>query len=131
MNLRHIVRRAFAEGKLPTARKRQQWLARDQFDQVVSTLRSGDIAIDCGANLGVHTRSLAATGATVHAFEPDPYTFKCLREAMKGAPNVHLINSAVSVCDGPGVLYRARGFDTDPAHLRSEEHTSELQSLRH
>lgn len=117
MSLSHIVGRSVAEGKFPTVRRRQKWLARHQFNQVLGSLDSDDIAIDCGANLGVFTRLLAATGATVYAFEPDPYTFGCLRESMKGAPNVSLINSAVSVCDGDGVLYRAFGFDTDPTYL--------------
>jgi FkbM family methyltransferase len=117
MNLREVVGRAFAEGKIPTARRRQKWRVRQQFDQIVSTLGSDDIAIDCGANLGVFTRSLAAAGATVYAFEPDPYTFGRLREAVQDAPNVHPINSAVAVCDGIGMLYRASGFDADPEHF--------------
>ena len=34
-----------------------------------------DVVFDCGANVGDVTAPLAATGATVHAFEPDPFAF--------------------------------------------------------
>lgn len=65
-------------------------------------LGPGDIAIDCGANLGAITRILAASGAEVHAFEPNPDAFAHLARAVAGQPNVHLHPQAV--LDRPGRL---------------------------
>ncbi|MFM7443241.1 MAG: FkbM family methyltransferase, partial [Tabrizicola sp.] len=39
---------------------------------IAAMLRPGDVAVDCGANRGDVTAVLAASGAVVHAFEPDP-----------------------------------------------------------
>ena len=43
-------------------------------------LGRGDLAIDCGANVGHVTAALARTGAEVHAFEPNPQAFSALVE---------------------------------------------------
>ncbi len=76
------------------------------FNRMVAQLGPGDIAIDLGANVGDVTAQLAATGATVHAFEPDPETFGHLRAAMGGQDNVVLHNAAVGGRDGTVTLYR-------------------------
>lgn len=41
-------------------------------------LATGDVVIDIGANIGEFSLGAAATGATVHAIEGDPFVFKCL-----------------------------------------------------
>ena len=61
-----------------------------------------DIAIDCGANLGVITTVLARSGAQVHAFEPNPDAFASLSAKVAGMANVHLHQQAV--LDKPGTL---------------------------
>ena len=58
-------------------------------------LGPGDIAIDCGANVGNVTEHLAAGGATVHAFEPNPYAFAQLAERFAGRDNIHCHPQAV------------------------------------
>lgn len=65
-------------------------------------LGPGDIAIDCGANLGAITRILAKGGAEVHAFEPNPDAFAALSRATHDMPNVTRHNKAV--LDKPGRL---------------------------
>lgn len=82
---------------------------------VCAMLRPGDIALDCGANMGVVTRQLAATGADVIAYEPDPYAFGKLREEFDGTGNVELVNAAVGASDGTVQLMRADNFDENPA----------------
>lgn len=79
-----------------------------QFNQVVASLRPGDIAVDLGAHVGTFTRRMAATGATIHAFEPDPIAFGILRDNVAGLPNVVVHNAAVAGRDGTAVLYRPR-----------------------
>ncbi|MDB6155087.1 MAG: hypothetical protein JWL90_3540 [Chthoniobacteraceae bacterium] len=62
---------------------------------VCAGLKAGDVAIDCGANVGDMTALMAATGATVYAFEPNPAAFGVLSARFKNATNVHCLNQAV------------------------------------
>lgn len=84
------------------------------LDGILALLRPGDIVIDCGANLGEVAAPLAATGAEVHAFEPDPYAFAKLSERLGGADNVTLHQQAVSTEAGTLRLMRAANFDDNP-----------------
>jgi FkbM family methyltransferase len=89
---------------------------------VTSFLRPGDVAVDCGANCGDVTAVLAETGATVHAFEPDPFNFEKLQDRFAGAANVHLHAAAVGVTAGSVRLMRAANWDQNP-HLASVKST--------
>lgn len=62
------------------------------------TLTEADIAVDCGANVGDVTAHLSESGATVYAFEPNPYAFAALSRRFADRPNVH--------CRQQGVLDR-------------------------
>ena len=55
-----------------------------------------DIIIDCGANVGDMTSRFARTGATVHAFEPNPLCFAFLTRRFAMFPNV--------ICHHNGVM---------------------------
>lgn len=81
---------------------------------VVAMLRQGDVVVDCGANQGDITDQLAATGAIVHAFEPDPYNLQKLKARFAGAENVHLHAAAVGVGSGTIRLMRAANWDANP-----------------
>ncbi|MCF1708449.1 FkbM family methyltransferase [Tabrizicola sp. J26] len=81
---------------------------------VAAMLRPGDLAIDCGANVGVVTAVLAETGADVIAYEPDPFAFGQLSERFSGHPRVTLINAAVGTSSGTVRLMRAGNFDQNP-----------------
>lgn len=93
---------------------RPGWRAQYLLDRVARTLRPGDVVIDCGANLGAVTRRLAARGATVYAFEPDPYSFGRLVQAVADLDNVKPIHAAVGDSDGQVELYRSPDFDQRP-----------------
>lgn len=80
--------------------------ARAEFDRLAASLAPGDIAIDLGANVGDFTRRLAATGAEVHAFEPDPETFAVLSDRMSHLPNVRLHNKAAGAAAGSVPIFR-------------------------
>jgi FkbM family methyltransferase len=92
---------------------RKAW-ADGYLTAVAAMLRPGDLAIDCGANMGVVTEVLAATGADVIAFEPDPFAFRTLEQKFAGMPNVTLVNAAVGVGSGSVRLMRADNFGDNP-----------------
>jgi FkbM family methyltransferase len=51
-----------------------------------------EIIIDCGANVGDVTSVFARSGATVYAFEPNPYVFKVLSRRFRAMRSVHCLN---------------------------------------
>lgn len=88
--------------------------AKGYLSGICAMLRPGDLVIDCGANMGVVTDTLAQTGADVIAFEPDPWAFGKLKERFANTENVTLINAAVGVGTGTVRLMRAANFDKNP-----------------
>lgn len=66
-------------------------------------VRSGDVVLDCGANVGVYTRHALDAGArTVVAIEPAPENIDCLRR-----------NFADEVKAGRVIIYPKGVWDTD------------------
>ena len=97
------------------ARRRQARIrAQGMLQGVVSMLRPDDVVFDCGANVGEVTAQLVASGAQVHAFEPDPLAFAKLSERFVDAANLSLYNLAVATENGRARLHRAEDFDADP-----------------
>lgn len=101
-------------GRPPNARRVRIWRARAAFDRAARALRPGDVAIDCGANVGRYTEILARSGCIVHAFEPDPVAFAELFVRFADRSNVTLHQAAVGVAEGEATLYRVKDFDADP-----------------
>lgn len=85
-----------------------------RFDSVVAQLDENSLCLDMGANAGLFTVQMAKTGATVHAFEPDPHAFKLLEAAAAPYANVHLHNAAIGPRDGTLTLTRDKNFADDP-----------------
>lgn len=81
--------------------------SRFMLRQAVHRLRPDNLAIDCGVNVGEVASIFAATGATVHAFEPRPVAFAELTVRMKAFPNVILHNVAVGMEAGCSSLFLA------------------------
>jgi len=71
------------------------WLSYLKLIPIVRKLNKDSMVIDCGANVGNITKKFAATGATVHAFEPDPIAFSILKKRFQSFPNVILHNQGV------------------------------------
>src|SRR5437773_5485414 len=71
------------------------WLCYFKLMPVIRKLNKDSIVSDCGANVGNITKKFAATGATVHAFEPDPLAFGILKKRFQFFPNVILHNQGV------------------------------------
>lgn len=95
-------------------RRRRKQLSLDEFDQRLSKLTSSDVCLDLGANMGEFTEKIARTGATVHAYEPDPHCFAALQKRFADRPNVHLHNAAVARTAGFATLRRQLNFDEAP-----------------
>lgn len=104
-----------AEALIRRARRNQRkaW-AEGYLRGICTLLRPGDLAVDLGANMGVVTAQLAATGADVVAFEPDPMTFEKLQARFADTPNVTLVHAAVGVGSGTVRLMRADNFAENP-----------------
>lgn len=104
-----------AEALIRRAKRNQRkaW-AEGYLRGICTLLRPGDLAVDLGANMGVVTAQLAATGADVVAFEPDPVTFEKLQARFADAPNVTLVHAAVGVGSGTVRLMRADNFAENP-----------------
>ena len=92
---------------------RKAW-AEGYLTAITAMLKPGDLAVDCGANMGVVTERLATTGADVVAFEPDPFAFKTLEQKFANTPHVTLFNAAVGVGSGTVRLMRADNFGDNP-----------------
>jgi FkbM family methyltransferase len=95
--------------RITGSKKRTRRAAEAAFDAAISALHPGDLAIDLGANVGLFTARMAATGADVVAFEPDPHAFALLSDRVKHLPNVTLIAAAAG--DAPGTLTLFRHVD--------------------
>lgn len=71
--------------------------------------RPDAVALDVGANIGAHTRTLAAASRQVIAFEPQVRVFEVLRRNTSALDNVTLVNAAASDHDGILAVHHARG----------------------
>ncbi len=78
---------------------------------VVLMLTPRDVVCDCGANVGDVTAQLAASGAHVHAFDPDTYCIDMLKKRFADAPKVTIHEAALSTREGMIQLMRAVNFD--------------------
>jgi FkbM family methyltransferase len=87
-------------------------------------LRSGDIVLDCGANIGVYTRVALKAGASkVVAIEPAPENLECLRR-----------NFAAEISEGKVVVYPKGVWDKDDLltlHVHPENSAADSFVIEH
>lgn len=78
----------------------------------------GDVVIDCGANVGIVTDYFQSKGATVYAFEPNPYAYKILKQRFANNPNVFCLQKGVSspAVSGVGKLFLHHRANEDQVH---------------
>jgi FkbM family methyltransferase len=104
--------------KLNRLRRRQErneraaW-AKGFLTAVCGMLKPGDLAIDCGANVGDVSARLLASGADVIAFDPEPWAVAKLNNRFKGEARFTLHNAAVGTQQGTIRLYRAGNFENN------------------
>lgn len=88
-------------------------LADSLFNLSIRCLSAGDLAIDCGANVGRLTQIMANTGADVIAFEPDENLIHHLTKISDSWPNVIVRNAAVGIEEGTVELFRSPNYDNN------------------
>lgn len=110
---------AFLRRLASRRRDRKRRPEMDAFEAQVARLKPGDIAIDCGANVGKFTVPMAETGAEVYAFEPNPDAYAELVRNTAAYPNVTALKAAVTTASGPVRLYLHRYSKDDPVHFSS------------
>ncbi len=87
----------------------------DTFSEILADTGPGDLCLDLGANIGEVTAKLAASGADVISFEPDPDTFAVLTRNTAQLPNVTLHQKAAGARAEQLMLRRAKRWDpADP-----------------
>ena len=84
-----------------------------KFNYCIKHLKKDEIAIDCGANIGKFTLSMASSNAIVYAFEPNSYAFNELIKNTKNLDNVICFNKAIGVKDSIIKLYMHENSDKD------------------
>ncbi|MBI2086876.1 MAG: FkbM family methyltransferase [Candidatus Zambryskibacteria bacterium] len=87
------------------------------YKNAFDSLQSGEVAIDCGANIGVVTKRMVKPGVRVYAFEPDPQAFEILKEKFRDNPDIISINKAVSDHAGQAKLYFHQNRADNPAEF--------------
>jgi FkbM family methyltransferase len=73
--------------------------------QIILDLKSGDICIDLGANVGLVSEVFLSRGAEVYAFEPHPDAFIKLLEIKKKYKKFTPLNRAAGISEGKMNLY--------------------------
>jgi FkbM family methyltransferase len=77
-----------------------------EYDLILSHIRSSDVVVDAGANIGIFTLLAARKARLVIAVEPDPENFRYLKRNVRlnRAENVVLVNKALSNYVGEGFM---------------------------
>lgn len=94
-------------------KRRQCKRMADTFSEVLADTRAGDLCIDLGANVGSITQRMAATGADVISFEPDPGAFAALQDAATDLANVTLVHKAAGHQADQLLLRRSARWSAD------------------
>jgi FkbM family methyltransferase len=97
-------------------------LERAVDDFLTATIRPGDVVWDVGANRGRHTRllsSLVGRDGLVVSIEPEAANMGHLASAVWSAPNVTLVNAALSDTDGTETLIMSTGDKAGRTHSLS------------
>ena len=92
------IRQAYSHLRLRRFKAHSGWAFEDDVGLrklLKIRLKSSDIVIDCGANIGETTAVLARKHSKVFAFEPDKAAFQILEEKFFHRVNVGCINKAV------------------------------------
>ncbi len=98
-------------------------------------IRSGDIVLDIGANIGYYSETMAGlTGpeGRVFAFEPSLRNYHHLLNASKQLPQIRPLQAAVSDVTGTAYLYESANMNVDHRMYKTEEgqQVQEVHTIR-
>lgn len=103
--------------KLDTIRRnKKQRPERIALEEALKNFKPGDVAIDCGANVGTITELFAQAGAEVYAFEPHPAAFSALSKRVQSYPNAKAFQACITADGKPVKLYLHKWDQEDPAY---------------
>ena len=108
--------RAWLHRRASERRNRRERPSLKAFREAAARLGPGDVALDCGANVGAFTVLMAESGARVYAFEPNPAAFEELVARTSVFPNVTALQGAVTAAPGPVKLFLHKWTDHDPVY---------------
>lgn len=95
------------------------------YRQVLSAVKDGKQALDCGAFIGAWTREMLKDFASVTAVEMDPVNAECVR---MNAPRASVVQGALAEHHGP-VRYSPDEFPNSPIYCASPDGAQETQSV--
>ena len=119
------IRSAIVGAECKMSRREQ---AERRFDDLLQTLGTKFVAIDCGANVGDVAEPLARTGAQLFCYEPDHAIAEKLANRLAPYPNATVVQAAVSTYAGKALLFRSRLYDQDPESY-SARNTIQAEAL--
>jgi len=67
----------------------------DHLAEALKWVRNFEVAVECGAHVGMWTQVMAKQFGTIHAFEPAKDTMECLKRNLFGTTHVHLYDVAI------------------------------------
>jgi FkbM family methyltransferase len=108
------------------AKKRRTRQTIQRFNEL--TFNKGDVAIDCGANIGDITQQLADAGCEVYAFEPNEDAYAILSDRFASNQMVHLIKKGVSHENTTAKFYLHAKYEEDP--IKYSQASSVLDSKK-
>lgn len=79
----------------PGAPGKSNGFMREHLEAAFKWVKNWELAVDAGAHVGFWAWDIAHRFGQVHAFEPTPVTYKCLRRNLAGLASVQLYNRAL------------------------------------
>lgn len=116
-----IYRPLYRTYKIYTDRAERQLIRRILFP--------GAVVVDAGANIGIYSQFLSryvGPAGAVYSFEPSPKSFKRLRAATRGLPNLHAVQAALGERTGTGELYLSSKLNVDHRSYVTESSCREV-----
>ena len=83
------------------------------LNDYIELIKSEDIIIDCGANVGNIIYPFAEIGCRIYAFEPNPYAYQKLQNKFKKYDHIYCITKAISTVNSTARLYFHENSNND------------------
>ena len=72
------------------------WYQQGALDSALKYVKKFNVAVDIGANIGLHSIRLSKLFDTVYSFEPSRINFSCLTTNLKDNTNINFFNLGLS-----------------------------------